>query len=474
LESVTILGDSVVDAVLDAKTTPLNATATYQWKSCDTENGDYVHIPGATSNTYSIVFENTGKYLKVTAIGSGLYTGNVTSGATAMIIPAQAAPTATNVQVSGTAQVGETLTGSYQYNDINDDLEGVSAFRWLADTGALGEYEAITDAVSLTYVVDASLFGHTIKFEVTPMAATGIFPGESVASIATDVVSNAETTIATAAISGITVPVKEETPVATIAETAEYIAEITWSPDDALFESDTVYTATITLTPKTGYTLSGVAEDFFTVAGAVATNGAGAGIVSAVFPKTAGAYAIGDIGPGSGYVFFDKGISDTYMYVWNGTTNVYEKDITLVQSSTAWRYLEAAPRSAIPKSTLWGDIVQEVGASARGTAMGTGLGNTNAIVAKLGDYIPSIEKSDYAAKDCYNLVYGDKSDWYLPSKDELNEISNQRASIGDFYETGYFWTSTETSIAKAWEQVSYHQNFVSKESTAYVRAVRAF
>ncbi|MCL1969614.1 MAG: fibrobacter succinogenes major paralogous domain-containing protein, partial [Bacteroidetes bacterium] len=50
----------------------------------------------------------------------------------------------------------------------------------------------------------------------------------------------------------------------------------------------TVYTATITITPKTGYTLTGVSEDFFTVAGtsAHATNDANSGVVTAVFPQT--------------------------------------------------------------------------------------------------------------------------------------------------------------------------------------------
>ena len=88
------------------------------------------------------------------------------------------------------------------------------------------------------------------------------------------------------AIVGVTVPVTGAVPTATIADTTEYTATISWSPADATFKGSTVYTATITVTPKTGYTLTGVPANFFTVAGATATNAADSGIVTAVFPKT--------------------------------------------------------------------------------------------------------------------------------------------------------------------------------------------
>lgn len=93
--------------------------------------------------------------------------------------------------------------------------------------------------------------------------------------------------ISIAAIPGVTVPVKGETPVSTLADTAEYSATISWSPADATFAPDTEYTATITITPLAGFTLTGVTENFFTVDGATATNAADTGVVTAIFPKTA-------------------------------------------------------------------------------------------------------------------------------------------------------------------------------------------
>jgi sulfatase modifying factor 1 len=96
-----------------------------------------------------------------------------------------------------------------------------------------------------------------------------------------------DTVINIAAIPGVTVPVCGGTPVTAITETAQYTGTVSWSPTvSGTFAANTVYTATITLTAKTGYTLTGVAENSFTVAGATATNAVNSGVVTAVFPAT--------------------------------------------------------------------------------------------------------------------------------------------------------------------------------------------
>lgn len=90
-----------------------------------------------------------------------------------------------------------------------------------------------------------------------------------------------------AAIPGVIAPAYGETPVTTITETAQYTGTVSWSPADSPFGAETVYTATITLTAKTGYTLTGVSEDFFTVAGVTSvTNASDSGVVTAEFPAT--------------------------------------------------------------------------------------------------------------------------------------------------------------------------------------------
>ncbi len=95
--------------------------------------------------------------------------------------------------------------------------------------------------------------------------------------------------ISGSAISGVTQPVKNATAVTSIADTPQYSATISWSPalSGGKFATKTIYTATITLTPKTGYTLTDITANFFTVANATATNAAGSGVVTALFLKTA-------------------------------------------------------------------------------------------------------------------------------------------------------------------------------------------
>lgn len=95
-------------------------------------------------------------------------------------------------------------------------------------------------------------------------------------------------TVTAPAVVGIPAPIAGEKPVYGI-KGEQFTGTITWTPDliDSKFGPQTVYTATITLTPKAGYTLSGVAANFFTVEGATSvSNAANSGVVTATFPQT--------------------------------------------------------------------------------------------------------------------------------------------------------------------------------------------
>ncbi|HUR30102.1 MAG TPA: hypothetical protein VMZ69_01650 [Saprospiraceae bacterium] len=80
---------------------------------------------------------------------------------------------------------------------------------------------------------------------------------------------------------------------------------------------------------------------------------------------------------------------------------------------------------------------------AEGTALGTGLSNTTDIVNGCS--------SGYAAQACYDFVLEGFSDWYLPSKDELNKLYLNRVIIGGF-NGGFYWSSSEISSTNAWSQ----------------------
>ena len=102
------------------------------------------------------------------------------------------------------------------------------------------------------------------------------------------------------------------------------------------------------------------------------------------------------------------------------------------------------------------------------TAIGTGMANTNAIIAAQG-------AGSYAASICKAYNGGGYSDWYLPSKDELNELYINQIAVGGF-SNNYYWSSTEDGNDYAWGQVfgTGGQGYDGKDGTTTVRAVRAF
>ncbi len=97
------------------------------------------------------------------------------------------------------------------------------------------------------------------------------------------------TSVTSPAITGVTPPVSEVTPVTLATNSIQYTALVSWSPAVlGVFAGNTTYTATITVTPAPGYDLTGVPSNFFTVSGATrVTNSAGSGTVTVVFPTTA-------------------------------------------------------------------------------------------------------------------------------------------------------------------------------------------
>jgi hypothetical protein len=124
--------------------------------------------------------------------------------------------------------------------------------------------------------------------------------------------------------------------------------------------------------------------------GAASTSGASSGRSGAsggaAQSPAAPAYKIGDTGPGGGIVFYDKG-----------------------NTSGGWRYLEVS-KDDLGK-VIWGN--NRLGMGSDGiTGVGTGKQNTQ-FIAKSGGM---------AAMLCGAYQGEGFSDWFLPSKDELNLI----------------------------------------------------
>jgi len=164
------------------------------------------------------------------------------------------------------------------------------------------------------------------------------------------------------------------------------------------------------------------------------------------------AYGIGDTGPAGGLVFYIN-------------TN-YEND--------GWRYLETAatdfPGDSDNYWIKWRNGVY-INTEATGTAIGTGMSNTLKIVSTQGE-------GSYAANLCYGLTQGGYSDWFLPSRDELNLMYKNLhlKGIGGF-ESDYYWSSSEVDKDLAWYQyftVGVMDANGNKSYNVRVRALRAF
>jgi hypothetical protein len=168
--------------------------------------------------------------------------------------------------------------------------------------------------------------------------------------------------------------------------------------------------------------------------------------------------SIGQPGPGGGIVFFDKG-----------------------NTTGGWQYLEAAP-SDQSTGMSWGCH----GTSIPGTQLTVGSGEANTSLIKLG-----CTGQSAAAELCADLSLGGQSDWFLPSRDELNlmyknlHLNNQ----GGFSTSYSYWSSTEYNSDCAWFLrftngfASYCSSYTilwgirysGKQVNYYsVRAVRAF
>ncbi|MEI9810396.1 MAG: DUF1566 domain-containing protein [Bacteroidota bacterium] len=116
----------------------------------------------------------------------------------------------------------------------------------------------------------------------------------------------------------------------------------------------------------------------------------------------------------------------------------------------------------------WGCIATTI-AGADGTALGTGNQNTIDIMAGCPSTV-------IAARICGDLVLNGYSDWYLPSKDELNKLYINRVEVGGYANEPYWSSSEFVGFSSAWYQHfgTGGQSDGLKYLVRRVRAVRAF
>ena len=165
--------------------------------------------------------------------------------------------------------------------------------------------------------------------------------------------------------------------------------------------------------------------------------------------KTEILYSIGQTGPGGGIIFYDAG------------------------STLSWgRYMEVATTSTSP---AWTDSVMQwsgttnvlVGTS---STIGTGYTNTLAMVAQNST-------ADKAGTKCRDFTGGGKTDWFLPSYNELTALYNSAAKTAASVGSVQYFSSTEYSYYQV-HTLSFSSGgdgFPSKtnvNNNVYTRAIR--
>lgn len=363
---------------------------------------------------------------------------------------------------------------------------------------------------------------------------------------------NEATVVTLTAIPGVTPPVLGITPVSVITETAQYTGTVSWSPTVSnTFSPLTEYTATISLTPKSGFTLSGVAENSFTVTGAVSvSNIANSGVVIATFPETPEATVslleISGIEPPVLGALPVITVTETEQYTgnvyWSGVSTwsdrfggqkAYYASIVLTPkhgyslsgvpansfsvpgatrvthdagAEIIWAEFPATAAAHIGDNILGGVVVyilqrgddDYVSGEQRGiiaatsnqssyaywcknefynvsipgtshTRIGTGRINTRLICAMNG------EGTNYAAGIARAYTGGGYTDWYLPSRDELALLVDMKDSIALL--SSCYYSSSEFDAQSAhivWNDRYLDTNPKCSGGSRAVRAVRNF
>jgi len=264
-------------------------------------NFNFVGLDAATLNGGGVIFTRVSStkvtFTTVSATGFGLMSSNYVAISNAgmatqstaavavpstevIIVPVGLAISGVIVPVQGVAPVvtaptltGGTATISWSPSPVANFLPGIVYTANITVTPDASH--TLTGVAANSFTVGGAT---TVTNTINSGAVAAVFP----------VTATIPVTIS--AILGVTPPVTGAVGATTITANAQYTGTITWSPGliAGKFQSGQIYTAVVAIVPNLGYSVTGVAANFFTIAGGsgIATNPAGTGNSTVAFAAT--------------------------------------------------------------------------------------------------------------------------------------------------------------------------------------------
>ena len=168
-------------------------TSDITWYRADDEQGTNMEEITANAGqfTYTLEAGDADKFISFTLLPVAA-TGTAsdplhetTSAPFGPVLTEMSKPVASDLNLSGTVQVGETLSAGYTYSDPENDPQGESILEWYRADDAAGTNKVLVSSGSLTYVPDSDDAGKYIIFTVTPVATSGYLLEGDPVSIAT-------------------------------------------------------------------------------------------------------------------------------------------------------------------------------------------------------------------------------------------------------------------------------------------------
>ena len=197
--------------------------------------------------------------------------------------------------------------------------------------------------------------------------------------------------------------------------------------------------------------------------------------------------AVGVQGPGGGTIIYVDSTNDIpgYDYLEVAPTEAS------VSTGVVWS-TETANCGSVIIANCQTSFLSDAGTALDFIGFGTGRAATAAIIARHN--AGGVAKTDYAAGVADVYTTATASDWFLPSKDELNEVckyarntgqapgastrcaGGSTATLRGFSEDYYYWSSSETESTGSRAQFFANGDLysVTRFSELYVRPVRAF